>query len=314
MERSFDNKRELDQFTMIISNRMTLFNFYCSKFKLYPTLRYPQAQMWCTILELILNLQKVVTKPNLQLILNFTKFYWNWYRLLCDLMYNLFFDYYTRHRDRIYLSEKRIREMVDQVGRDVSGVSETAMASLHIELQCCAPALDMFLSWCLSFYGSDVSFPPPISALFIALGKSSPVCALLPQLDSLEELYQKLINNEPVKQFPHDILLLQQSSPLLFDIISIMEGGQMPDVLCSLISDLLHKAKAPFGVNSLSDGVSQNTSHVHDLEYFPALPIVRSRGDYSFDAISANKKKKRSSRHPSLLPGIFLVHCQHGRT
>lgn len=90
---------------------------------------------------------------------------------------------YTRHRDWIYLSEKHIREMVDQVGHDVSGVSETTMASLHIELQRCAPALDMFLIWCISFYGSDVSFPSPISALFIALGKFSPVCALLPQLE-----------------------------------------------------------------------------------------------------------------------------------
>ena len=153
-----------------------------------------------------------------------------------------------------------------------------------------------------------------ISALFIALGKSSPVCALLPQLDTLEELYQKLINNEPVKQSPHNMLLLQQSSPLLFDIISIIEGDQMPDVLCTLISDLLHKAKAPFGVNSLADGGSQNTSQAHDLEYFPALPVVRSRGDYSFDAISPNICTKRSSKHPSLLPGIFLPHCQRGRT
>ena len=95
---------------------------------------------------------------------------------------------------------------------------------MHIELQRCAPALslDMFLSWCISSYGSDVSFLPPISALFIALGKSSPVCALLPQLDTLEELYQKLINNEPVKQSPHNMLLLQQSSPLLFDIIILI--------------------------------------------------------------------------------------------
>ena len=53
--------------------------------------------------------------------------------------------------------------MVDQVGHDVSGVSETTMASLHIELQRCAPALDMFLICCISFYGSDVSFPSPIS-------------------------------------------------------------------------------------------------------------------------------------------------------
>ena len=66
--------------------------------------------------------------------------------------------------------------------------------------------------------------------------------------------------------------------------------------------------------SSLADGGSQNTSQAHDLEHFPALPIVRSRGDFSFDAISSNIGTKTSSRHPSLLPGIFLLHCQHGRT
>ena len=34
--------------------------------------------------------------------------------------------------------------MVDQVGRDVSKVTDTVMTSLHLELQRCAPALDSF--------------------------------------------------------------------------------------------------------------------------------------------------------------------------
>ena len=63
------------------------------------------------------------------------------------------------------------------------------MTSLHLDLQCCAPASGSFLSWCIFFHGSDVSFPTPIPGLFNALGKASPVCALLPQLDSLETFY-----------------------------------------------------------------------------------------------------------------------------
>ena len=96
------------------------------------------------------------------------------------------------------------------------------MTSLHLELQRCAPALGSFLSWCISFYGSDVSFPTPITGLFIALEKASPVCALLPQLDSLETFYCRLIGSELVKQCPEDMPLLQQTSPLLFDIVSIV--------------------------------------------------------------------------------------------
>ena len=104
----------------------------------------------------------------------------------------------------------------------------TVMTSLHLELQRCAPALGSFLSWNISFYGSDVSFPTPITGLFNALGEASP---LLPQLDSLETFYRRLIGNGPVEQCPEDMLLLQQTFPLLFDIVSIVEGDQLLETL-----------------------------------------------------------------------------------
>ena len=107
----------------------------------------------------------------------------------------------------------------------------TVMTSLHLELQRCAPALGSFFSWNISFYGSDVSFPTPITGLFNALGKASPVCALLPQLDSLETFYRRLIGNGPVEQCPEDMLLLQQTFPLLFDIVSFVEGDQLLETL-----------------------------------------------------------------------------------
>ena len=207
--------------------------------------------------------------------------------------------------------------MLDQVGRDVSKVTDATMASLHLELQRCALALDSFLVWCASFYGTDYPFPIPISRLFTALGKASTVCALLPQLDSLEEFYHKLIGNEPLKECPQDMLLLQQTSPLLFDVVSTVEGDKLPDALVSLILDVLEKAKTPFSRSVPGPDVEQldeQTSHNNHLEYYPCLPIVRSGGDYCLDNTTPyeNICTKRSTRHPSLLPGIFLVHCKHG--
>ena len=189
----------------------------------------------------------------------------------------------------------------------------TVMTSLHLELQRCAPALGSFLSWNISFYGSDVSFPTPITGLFNALGKASPVCALLPQLDSLETFYRRLIGNGPVEQCPEDMLLLQQTFPLLFDIVSIVEGDQLPEALTAFISDLLEKAKSPFSRNgSIPDAVQLDVHRTNDVEYYPCLPVVRSRGDYCLDDTTPNICAKRSTRHPSLLPGVFLVHCKHG--
>ena len=169
----------------------------------------------------------------------------------------------------------------------------TVMTSLHLELQRCAPALGSFLSWSISFYGSDVSFPTPITRLFNALGKASPVCALLPQLDSLETFYCRLIGNGPVEQCPEDMLLLQQTFPLLFDIV---EGDQLLETLTAFITDLLEKAKSPFSRNgSIPDAVQLDVHRTNDVEYYPCLPVVRSRGDYCLDDTTPNICAKRST-------------------
>ena len=187
------------------------------------------------------------------------------------------------------------------------------MTSLHLELQCCAPALGSFLSWCILFYRWDVSFPTPTAGFFNAFGKASPVRALFPQLDSSETFYCRLIGNEPVKQFPDDRLIFQQTFPLLFDIVSIMEGDQLPEALTAVIIDLLEKAKSQFSRNgSITDAVQLDVHHTNDVEYYPCLPVVRSRGDYCLDDTTTNICTKRSTRHPSLLPGVFLVHCKQG--
>ena len=105
--------------------------------------------------------------------------------------------------------------------------------------------------------------------------------ALLPQLDSLEKFYYRLIGNEPVKQCPEEMLLLQQTFPLLFDIVSIVEGDQLPEALTAFITDLLEKAKSPFSRNgSIPDAVQLDVHRTNDVEYYPCLPVVRSRGDY----------------------------------
>ena len=110
------------------------------------------------------------------------------------------------------------------------------------------------------------------------------MCALLPQLDSLETFYRRLIGNGPVEQCPEDMLLLLQTFPLLFDIVSIVEGDQLPEALTAFIIDLLEKVKSLFGRNgSIPDAVQLDVHHTNDVEYYPCLPVVRSRSDYCLD-------------------------------
>ena len=68
------------------------------------------------------------------------------------------------------------------------------------------------------------------------------MCALLPQLESSETFYCRLIGSEPVKQCPEDMILLQQTFALLFDIVRVVEGDQLPEALTAFIIDLLEKA------------------------------------------------------------------------
>nr|XP_058959190.1 uncharacterized protein LOC131786193 [Pocillopora verrucosa] len=105
------------------------------------------------------------------------------------------------------------------------------------------------------------------------------------------------------------MLLLQQTFPLLFDIV---EGDQLLETLTAFITDLLEKAKSPFSRNgSIPDAVQLDVHRTNDVEYYPCLPVVRNRGDYCLDDTTPNICAKRSTRHPSLLPGVFLVHCKH---
>ena len=109
------------------------------------------------------------------------------------------------------------------------------------------------------------------------------------------------------------MLLLQQTFPLLFYIVSIVEGDQLPEALTAFIIDLLGKEKSPFNRNgSIPDAVQLDVHRTNDVEYYPCLPVVRSCDDYRPDDTTPNICTKRSTRHPSLLPGVFLVHCKHG--
>ena len=80
-----------------------------------------------------------------------------------------------------------------------------------------------------------------------------------------------------------------------------------------LLIDLSEKEKSPFSRNgSIPAAVQLDVHRTNDVECYPCLPVVRSRGDCCLDDTTPNICTKRSTRHPYLLPGVFLVHCKHG--
>ncbi len=78
-----------------------------------------------------------------------------------------------------------------------------------------------------------------------------------------------------------------------------------------IIEELLLKANAPFQENKDNE-VAPIVSY-DEMSYFPHLPKCRERQVYTAD--SAGKVStctKKSSRHPTLLPGVFTLFCEHG--
>ena len=83
----------------------------------------------------------------------------------------------------------------------------------------------------------------------------------------------------------------------------IAEGETSPPhQLYPVIYELLKKANAPFNIPE-SQTDDPNCAYSDD-SYFPALPMVHGHGSYVADT--------RGTSHPTLLPGIFTLFCNHG--
>ena len=113
--------------------------------------------------------------------------------------------------------------------------------------------------------------------------------------------------------------VLQDRAPLLASFILKLpfEYG-IPDDVWTLINYLCDLAVVPYEVVAptfLSPPPNRKFS------FFPNPPQIHSPHCYSIDQLSSSKRKnpedddacrKYSSTHPTLIPGIFTIYCEHG--
>ena len=143
-----------------------------------------------------------------------------------------------------------------------------------------------------------------------SLASTSPVCALLHSSDSVA----KLVASMKEKDITKDAVLMQklQEIPIIFALIRSL-AYYPQKIFIPLLEELWIKAKAPFILEDCVDkpedaSVENGECHIDNLSYFPGLPKIRSRGIYVADKKSNDTIcTKRSSRHPALLPGIFIL-------
>lgn len=151
-----------------------------------------------------------------------------------------------------------------------------------------------------------------------SLASTSPVCAFVHTSNEVNLLLKKMqAEDYDITRSPESMKLLQQYVPVLFNLIKNLSA--YPHTLLSpILHTLLEKAEAPFTDEQIIGNeppINQSeSSELHHLGFFPQLPLVRNRGNYTADGSKYvdTSCNKYSHGHPSLLPGVFTVFCQHG--
>ena len=109
----------------------------------------------------------------------------------------------------------------------------------------------------------------------------------------------------------NELQYLQTQRPMLFELFR--HKKPIPkNALANALEAMMAKAEAPF-VGDFKDE-TPSTSSSSDMAFFPQLPVIRSRGAYRSDRVRKEKIcTKHTTGHPSLLPGVFVMFCQHGK-
>ena len=114
-------------------------------------------------------------------------------------------------------------------------------------------------------------------------------------------------------KYRQELKLLQDTTPILASLLlKLLFSEAIPDDVCTLISHLCDLVLAPFQPRSQTFPSPPADS---ELTYFPNLPMVRGVPIYSADQSLYRQKqedqdacRKYSSNHPTLTPGIFIMH------
>lgn len=199
------------------------------------------------------------------------------------------------HSDLVYVPHKATRQLLSQW---VDGeLDDELLSHLHILLSTHCPKLLTAVQ--------NSTCPENYAWLIKDLSKLSPATSLCPPA-ALPLLHKMLAEQLTDPDLGH----LSQTSPFLFKIWAedLLHLGWVKDVLSSLgrKSEMLNQCQ-PHPLFHY---------HAEETGYFPHMPVTRNRGVFTLDEASKSIDKpctKNSSGHPSLLPGLFTLHCPHSK-
>lgn len=220
----------------------------------------------------------------------------------------------TRFSERVPIADKKTRQLLNKFSSatQASPFSESLFAELLVLAQLHSASL-----YCVLKCFSASRYPPfAVQPLLRELATPSPACSWIHPSSEMVETLQSIISGQSPRSNPAHLKVMQKFSPILFRILSSSETEAYLPELRLLLKDLLAVSLNPFAgcQKPVEDVGSACTESPSDMAYYPSLPVVRDRGVYVADKTSTqlDKCKKKSLRHPSLLPGIFTLFCPHG--
>ncbi|KAK3604724.1 hypothetical protein CHS0354_018964 [Potamilus streckersoni] len=104
--------------------------------------------------------------------------------------------------------------------------------------------------------------------------------------------------------------VLQEQCPVLFDMLQTIDD--FPSFLKTTLKEVICKVKTTFEDHKGYD-TGPSVGPASRDAFHPALPEVCRRGKYQLDGKKGEVPfcSKKHGKHPTLLPGIFTVFCQH---
>ena len=152
------------------------------------------------------------------------------------------------------------------------------------------------------------------SELIRSISSTSAACGILHPSSRSSQLISSMLSKDITDDLG-TMKILQEEIPIVFELIRSL-GYYPKDILSPFLNELLVKANKPFPNDDMASCTTVTTADLtdsEDLAYFPMLPKVRTRGHYRADKNTSGPVcKKRRLAHPSLLPGVFTLFCQHG--
>ncbi|XP_065064713.1 uncharacterized protein LOC135690945 [Rhopilema esculentum] len=152
-----------------------------------------------------------------------------------------------------------------------------------------------------------------------ALAVATPVAGIIHQDSELQNGLGNFVSEGGIVD--RKVLdIMKRKFPVLYDLVTSLQDFKCPEPLLSVLQLMVEKSRNPFLRQPKNQAESLRVSREKNeasssIAHWPDLPQKRHRGRYQIDQNRVSKKQnvctKTSRGHPSLLPGVFTLFCNH---